>query len=190
MTEQLPLTTTPTPAKLRVEDYLLLDGSGALDRFGKTELIEGEIFYMNAQHRPHARAKTFIYDALRDGLRAIRSRLIALVEASVSMPDDSVPEPDIVVTSEPDGDGLVPLASVMLLVEVADTSLAHDRRRKLRLYARNFVPGYWIVDVNAALIHQLWSPEDDRYAGEHQVRFGEPLHAETIAGLRVETTAL
>ena len=41
MTEMVPLTTVPLPVKLRVEDYLLLDGSGAFDGYGKTELLDG-----------------------------------------------------------------------------------------------------------------------------------------------------
>ena len=61
MTEMVPLTTVPLPVKLRVEDYLLLDGSGAFDGYGKTELLDGEVVYMNAQHRPHARIKSRLF---------------------------------------------------------------------------------------------------------------------------------
>ena len=65
MTELLPLNTSPLPLKLRVEDYLLLDASGAFESYQKTELIEGEVYFVNAQHRPHALAKAELYDASR-----------------------------------------------------------------------------------------------------------------------------
>ena len=43
MTEILPLNTAPLPLKLRVEDYLALDASGAFAAYAKTELLDGEI---------------------------------------------------------------------------------------------------------------------------------------------------
>jgi Uma2 family endonuclease len=187
VTEVLPLNTEPLPLKLRVEDYLMLDEAGAFESYGKTELLDGEIYYMNAQHRPHAWTKSMLYIALVRALERSRSGLEALVEASISMPDHSVPEPDIVVTSEARGKGLVPLASVSLVVEVADNSLAQDLGRKAQLYARDGVPEYWVVDVNARAVRQLWAPVGDSYGEHRDSKFGDVIHAATIAGLSVET---
>ncbi len=112
------------PVKLRLEDYLLLDESGAFDAYAKTELIEGEIFFMNAQHRPHARIKTRLLVLIAEALKGME--LEAIVEGSVAIPPINVPEPDIVVTSEAEGTGLIPLDSVRLIVELADAN-ARDR---------------------------------------------------------------
>lgn len=190
MTEQLPLNTSPLPLKLRLDDYLLLDASGAFDQYTKTELIEGEIFFMNAQHRPHALAKMELYDALRDGLRAIGSTLRPIVEASIAIPERSAPEPDIVVTSEPKGEGLIPLASVALVIEVSDTTLGNDLGRKAALYARHGIAEYWVADLEARIIHQLWRPHGEAYAERREGPFGEPVEAATIMGLAVETSGL
>ncbi|MBV9840388.1 MAG: Uma2 family endonuclease [Sphingomonadaceae bacterium] len=187
MTEQRPLNTAPLPLKLRVEDYLALDEIGAFADYAKTELIEGEIVFVNAQHRPHARLKMKLYDALRDALLQLGPDMVALVEASVAMPDHSVPEPDIVLTREPDGEGLIPLSSVTLIVEVSDTSLRMDLGRKAKLYARKGVPEYWVADVNARVIHQLWSPQGGVYAEGQELTFGQMLPARTIEALRIET---
>jgi len=48
MTEQGVFNTSPLPVRLRVEDYLLLDESGAFADYHKTELIDGEVLFMNA----------------------------------------------------------------------------------------------------------------------------------------------
>ena len=176
--------------RLRVEDYLLLDNAGTFAAYAKTELLDGEIFYMNAQHRPHARIKSRLYEALREALRAIASPGEPLIEASIAMPDHSVPEPDIVVTDDPEGDGLVPLSSVRLVVEVADTSLAQDLGLKAALYAREGIPEYWVVDVNGRVIHQLWAPVGDTFGGRREHAFGARIEAETIVGLSVATQAL
>ncbi len=190
MTEVLPLNTTPLPVKLRIEDYLLLDRSGAFDAYAKTELIDGEIFYMNAQHRPHARIKSQLFLAISAALRSSRSPLEALVEASIAVPDNGVPEPDIVLTSEPEGEGLIPLGTVALVIEVADTTLANDLGVKARLYARAGIPEYWVVDVQGKAIHQLWAPEGDTYAQRRAAAFGARIEAVTVAGLVVQRVGL
>lgn len=190
MTEQLPLNTSPLPVKLRVEDYLALDRNGAFADYAKTELIEGEIVFMNAQHRPHARVKSELYFLIAQVLRSTGSQLTALVEASFEAPPHNVPEPDIVITSEARGEGLVPLASVKLIVEVADTTLRNDLDRKAALYARLGVPEYWVADVNGRIIHQMWAPAGEAYAERREVAIGEAVQAATIEGLSVETVGL
>ena len=189
MTEQLPLNTSPLPVKLRVEDYLALDRNGAFADYAKTELIEGEIVFMNAQHRPHARVKMELGFALRDALSTMAG-LGVLMEVSIDAPPHNVPEPDIVITSEPDGDGLVPLGSVALVVEVADTTLSNDLGRKAALYAQLGVPEYWVADVNGRVIHQMWAPAGGAYGERRQVGFGDVVEAATITQLRVDTDGL
>lgn len=190
MTEMAPLTNIPRRVKLRVEDYLALDDAGAFDAYGKTELLDGEVVYMNAQHRPHARIKSRLFRLLADALDRHAGGLEALVEGSVAMPPYNVPEPDIAVTAEPEGEGLIPLASLALVIEVADTTLRGDMGRKRKIYAREGVAEYWVVDVRTAVIHQMWSPAGDAYAERREVAFGEILTAATIEGLTVATTEL
>lgn len=190
MTEIVPLTIEPLPVKLRVEDYLTLDGIGAFDAYGRTELIEGEVVYMNAQHRPHARIKSRLSRLLGNALEELGSDLEPLIEGSVAMPPHNVPEPDIALTTEPEGKGLIPLTSLALVIEVSDATLRHDLGRKKRIYAREGVPEYWVIDVNAGLIHQLWMPAGEEYGQARQIAFGEMLTAATLPGLSVDTGRL
>ncbi|MBX9814545.1 MAG: hypothetical protein A4S12_11160 [Proteobacteria bacterium SG_bin5] len=190
MTELSPLATVPHPVKLRIEDFVLLDQAGAFSDYAKSELIEGEILVMNAQHRPHARVKTRLIIAFAGALRGIDTSLEVLGEASVAIPGHSLPEPDIVLTSEPQGSGFIPLPSVALVVEVADTTLAHDLQRKARLYARAAIAEYWVADVEGRILHQLWMPETEGYAANRQWPFGGCVRAETIDGLAIDTSSL
>lgn len=190
MTEQLPLNIAPLPVKLRLEDYLLLDESGAFADYAKTELIEGEIVFMNAQHRPHARIKTRLAVVLTQALRDLGGELEAVVEGSVAIPPANAPAPDIVVTSEAEGGGLIPLRSARLVIEVADATLTNDMTRKAAVYARHGIPEYWVVSVEGRVIHQLWAPSGEAYAQRREVAFGAVLEAVTVAGLRVETGVL
>lgn len=190
MTEHLPFNSAPLPVKLKVEDYLLLDRSGAFDDYRKTELIEGEIYFMNAQHRPHARIKSRLYRLIADALDEVGGGLEAVVEGSVAIPPINVPEPDIVITSEAEGEGLIPLNSVRLIVEVADATVATDLTRKASLYAHHGIGEYWVADVNARVIHQMWAPQGGTYAEHRQVAFGERVEAMAVAGLAVETAGI
>ena len=188
MTEQLPLNTLPLPVKLRLEDYLLLDETGAFQAYRKTELIEGEVYFMNAQHRPHARIKSRLFLRIAEALEG--SGLEAVVEGSVAIPPINAPEPDIVVTSEAEGKGLIPLESVRLVVEVADATLGNDLSIKAALYARSGVPEYWVADVDGRVIHQMWTPAGEAYAERREVAFGGVVEAATIGGLTVNTNLL
>ena len=106
------------------------------------------------------------------------------------MPPHNVPEPDIAVTGEPEGDGLIPLSSLALIVEVADTTLRNDLGRKAKIYAREGVPEYWVVDIRNALIHQMWAPTSGRYTETREVVFGERIDSMTIDAVSIPTDML
>ncbi len=175
------------PLKLRVEDFLALNDSGAFEGYGKTELLQGEIVYMNAQHRPHGRVKMDLAKALDQALAAIGSDLTVMTEVTVSAPPHNAPEPDIVVTSEPDGEGPIPLGSVRLIVEVADATLRTDMDLKAKIYASHGVPEYWVADVNARSIVQMSAPVGDAYSHSANHAFGQTFECHSIAGLIVTT---
>lgn len=180
---------SPEKARLRVEDFILLADSGAFAEYGKTELIDGEIYFMNAQWSRHARVKSRLMVALSNRLQAIGSDLEALVEVSVRTSSDGMPEPDIVLTRWR-GEGPVPVETFALIIEVSETTLDTDLGRKSDLYAAAGVPEYWVIDLteNRALLHE--HPAADGYQGQLDILLGEPLCAATIAGLDVATTRL
>jgi Uma2 family endonuclease len=66
----------------------------------------------------------------------------------LALSDDSEPEPDLAVVA---GDARVYMkehpTTALLVVEVADSSLAFDRQRKGRIYAAAAIPEYWIVNL-------------------------------------------
>lgn len=180
MTEHSLIDATPVPVKLRIADYLLLDEAGAFGGYAKTELLGGELFCVNAQHRPHARLKIELYGAVREAVLAAGLRLRPLVEASVAIPPHSAPEPDVLLTSEPDGDGLVPSSSVSLIIEVTDTTLTSDLTRKAAIYAEAGIPEYWVADVDGRMIHQMWGPGGGGYVEHRRQALGTTLSAASL----------
>jgi len=179
----------PGKYRLRIADYVALAEAGAFQGL-RTELIEGDVIVMSPQFRPHGMVKQELYDRLRDALRALGSRFRPVTEFSLAIDDHNLPAPDVLLTSEPMGEGAVPLASVALVIEVAGTTLADDLGAKARLYARARIPEYWVADVKGRVVHQLWSPGGKGYGGRREVAFGESLVAETIEGLVAGTAGL
>ena len=182
--------TSPHVARLTARDFLLLAESGAFEQYAKAELIEGEIFVVNAQYRRHARVRGQLKRLFEDALAGRSDGLGVLDECSVAFDDASIPEPDIVLTHEPDGEGPIPLPSVRLIVEVADTTLAQDLGRKQHLYARHSIPEYWVADLAARRIVRMWAPEGERYTQSDEWELGSRVDSATTVGLRVETAGL
>ena len=174
-----------TKYRLRIEDYLTLDRAGAFAG-QRTELIDGDVIIMNAEFRPHGYMKTQLGLAIQQALVTHPSGLAVLIDTSIGLPPTDAPLPDIVVTSEPRGEGVIPLASIAFVVEVAASTLAKDFQLKAALYARHRIPEYWVADVEGKVMHQLWAPEGEAYAQRREVAFGERIEAVKVAGLVVE----
>jgi len=179
----------PGKYRLRIADYLRLAETGAFDDL-RTELVEGDVIVMSPEFRPHMFVKSELAYRLRRCLETLGSTLYVASEGSVQLSDNDMPRPDITVTSEPRGEGAIPVASIALLVEVASTSLALDVGAKARIYANAAIPEYWIADLSACVIHQLWVPEGETYLERRELAFGQPVAAATVDGLVVDTQGL
>jgi len=182
--------TVPQPVRLTVEDYLLLDRSGAFDRYPKTELINGRILAVNAQDSEHMIVKVALLRRLADACDRLGRGLEAWSEGAIDMSPGSMPEPDLFVTSARPTTGAVKLETVLLIGEVAHTTLAFDLGEKAALYASKGIAEYWVVDVSGLTVHQLWAPAPEGYGHRRSVPFGQLLEAVTIPSLQVETKGL
>lgn len=178
--------TTPSPVKLRVCDYELLADAGAFDAYSKTELIDGEIVAMNAQFLPHAYAKTTLGVEMTLLLRSLDPTLKVVIEGAVKLDDYSQPEPDItVIRADIAGRRAMVGATVVLAVEVTDTTQSYDLGRKRVLYAKAGIPEYWVVDLDGERVHRFWDPRDGDFRQTDLTPLGDPIVAVTITGFEV-----
>ena len=178
------------PVRLDGRAYRLLAEAGSLQDHGKTELLDGAIYAMSPQYRPHGFVKDEIAYWLRRALETLGSSLHVATEQSVTLSSFNEPQPDIMLTSEPRGDGPIPGASVVLVCEVSASTLAFDLREKARIYAQAGVPEYWVVDVDARIVHQMWAPVGDRFTQSRDVPFDARIESLTIPDLAIDTAAL
>jgi Uma2 family endonuclease len=138
------------------------------------ELIDGELItHMRPQYSPHATAIQLTVCALGDVFGegyVIRPQLPLRLGAA------SVPEPDVAVVGGAIRDYVhAHPSAAALVVEIADSSLAIDRGRKLRLYAREGVPEYWIVNLVDDCVEVYRQPAGEAYAEIRTCRRGETI---------------
>ena len=176
--------------KLRVDDFDLLALSGALSDLERTELLDGDIYQMNSQYTRHGMVKAHFHEALLDWKRANRPDLVVLSEVSVAMPPHDEPIPDVILCDRPTGTKGIQVATVHLLIEIADDSRSRDLGYKKALYAGQGVPEYWVADLAKSKVWRFSSPSAEGYGDETVAAFGERVEAATIIGLAVETIQL
>ncbi|MDX1935211.1 MAG: Uma2 family endonuclease [Capsulimonadales bacterium] len=130
---------------------------------GPFELIEGEILHKMGKRRPdvHVTMRALGWLIGVFGLDYVQK------EDPIALDEHNEPEPDCVVLTHPAeyylAVGTPPASDVRLVIEVADSTLAEDRRIKSRLYAMAGIPEYWIVDITGRqlLVHRV--PQNDVY---------------------------
>ena len=86
------------------------------------------------------------------------------IQNSIGIPDlESAPEPDIAWVVERNySQGRPTATDVLLIIEVADSSLAYDTGEKAALYAAAGVADYWIVDIPHRCVEVRRDPRDNR----------------------------
>jgi Uma2 family endonuclease len=111
----------------------------------RVELLDGLLVAREPQGQRHATVVGLVRAALEKAFgRAYHLR----EEKPIALDEQSEPEPDVVVVPGRLRDYLTAHpARPVLVVEVADTSLALDRLRKGALYARAGIADYWVVNL-------------------------------------------
>lgn len=159
--------------RFTADQYVALYETGVLPPDQNTELIEGEIYIVPPPGPPHASSKTFL---MHHFVLHLGDRGVVWVEDAVRLGDRSVVQPDVAILRP----GLnryrrrVPDAvDVLLAVEVANTSLASDRRRKVPLYARHGIPEAWLVNLPEQCIEVHRDPHGRRYRDVRVLKDGD-----------------
>lgn len=140
------------------------------------ELIDGEIItHMSPQKSPHAVVIDLVVAAVD---RAFGSGYYSREQQPLTLGRRSMPEPDIAIVRGSPRDYFSghPLTAE-LVIEVAESTLATDRGRKLRLYAREGIPEYWIVNLADDCVETYRRAEGEAYAEVRTFRRGESIPA-------------
>jgi Uma2 family endonuclease len=149
--------------KLTVSDYYRMGDAGILHEDSRVELIEGELIDMSPIGSWHAGIVTQLASVLT---MAAGTKAIISSQNPIHLNDHCVPQPDLMVL-KPRLDfyksALPDSSDVLVLIEVADSSIDYDRKTKLPLYARSGVQEFWIIDLNAKRLERYTQPNETGY---------------------------
>jgi Uma2 family endonuclease len=124
-------------------------------------LFRGELIEMAPMNNPHAqvivKVSRWLYSAPFAQQHVIR------IQLPIDVPGESMPEPDALVCTAEQNQRKPHPAGGVLVIEVSDTSIDHDRDKALE-YAAAGILEYWIIDVNDRCIEVYRNPVQDRTA--------------------------
>jgi Uma2 family endonuclease len=165
------------------DEYYRMAEAGILHEDDRVELIDGEIIEMSPIGSKHAACVDRIGKLLE---RRIGDTTIIRVQGPIRLNDASEPQPDIAVLhlrADYYADALPTPADVLLVVEVADTSLSYDQQVKLPCYAGTGIAEVWIVDVGRAMLTRYTDPRSSFYANQQHAQRGDAIQSSVFPDL-------
>lgn len=155
----------PRPRRWTRQEYHRMVEVGLLQEDDRVELLDGEIVEMSPVGPPHCAVVTRATSVL---MRTFGDAFYLRVQLPVAVDEYSEPQPDLAVIRVEDLDEEEHPATVLLAVEVSDSSLRYDRVRKSRAYSRAGIPEYWIVNLRERQLEVLRDPDPE--AGVYRER--------------------
>jgi Uma2 family endonuclease len=145
------MTSVPRRHRFTVEEYYRVADRGLARGGAKVELIDGAIIDMTPQGPWHVECVRLLSETL---IRGVRAGERVYVQSTLRLSTWSAPEPDIVVARGGLSQWAVPeVSDILLVIEVADTTIDYDLGTKVPLYERVGVPEVWVVDREAGQVH-------------------------------------
>ena len=152
------------------QEYERLAETGFFPPDAKVELLEGIVYDMTPQSGGHATCTHLAAEALRLAFPESYLR----IQSPLALGERSEPEPDIaIVAGSPRDYSSFHPTTALLVVEVADHSLLHDRQRKLPLYAEAGIPEAWILNLKQKTLEIYRDPGERGYGSRTVLRTGD-----------------
>jgi Uma2 family endonuclease len=176
--------------RFTVAEVEAMVAAGVMEEDERVELIGGELVPMSPKGNHHETVKIALIDQWN---RARPMNCTVAQETTFRLSEDTYLEPDVVIY--PRGTGLSGLtsATVMLVVEIADSSLGYDTGRKAALYASFGIRELWVIDAVRLVTRVFREPTADGYR-EMRHFFAQdrlvPLFAPEAFALRLEELEL
>lgn len=142
-----------------VRDFYLMDKAGVFCENDRVELIDGEIVDMapiGSYHNSCVTTLTHIFvRAVPDGVRVQVQGAVQIDESTMFQPDLAIlrPREDSYIESNPTPE------DVLLVIEVSDSTVAHDRNVKIPKYAQAGVPEVWQFNLPYGFIDRYTDPD-------------------------------
>ena len=177
-----------TRRRFCVKDFYLMDKAGVFCENDRVELIDGEIIEMapiGSYHNGCVNALNRIF------ARAVPEDIVVQVQGPLRVDDSTVFQPDLAILRPREDDYFESNPTpedVMLVIEVSDSTVAHDRNVKIPKYAQSGVPEVWQVNLPYGFIdrHTDPDPATGRYRSVMRHSRGQTIAAMLLPDVTLE----
>jgi Uma2 family endonuclease len=163
-----------------LQQYHRMAEAGVFTEDDRVELIEGEILEMPPSGSRHAACVNRLTHLLSQG---VGTRVLVSIQNPVQLGEHSEPQPDVaLLCPKPSfyAEAHPTRSDILLLIEVADTSVGLDRDVKVSLYARAGIAEVWLVDLTAGHIEVDRQPAPEGYQVTHRISHGQCLAPQAL----------
>ncbi|MEC4749773.1 Uma2 family endonuclease [Methylomicrobium sp. Wu6] len=179
-------TVNPTKHLTNLDEWRRLGEANIFPPDSRLELIDGEILEMAPIGFNHAGHLKRINNFLT---LLVAGKAIVSVQDPLQLGDLSEPKPDFMLL-KPNPDfysSRHPNAGdVLLLIEVADSSLAFDQNQKQRLYALHDIPEYWLLNLNDNCLEVYRHPHGESYEQKTTLRAGDTISLSQLPDITIK----
>ena len=171
-----------------VEDVRRLVDIGVIGEDENFELVEGEFVMMASKSIAHDNIKNALNLALA---KVVPEGVFICIENTIQLSEMTLVEPDVAVIkrsvyqADPKGFAKPTAADVLLLIEVAVSSMAYDRKVKARLYARHGIREFWVIDANERITWVHTQPSGEAWGSIVERGPNETMTTPTLPGFAV-----
>ena len=173
---------------ITADEFEQMGRAGILHPDARLELLEGAIYEMSPIGSPHAACVDFLINLLTE---FARRRFIVRGQNPIRLNDFSEPQPDVALLRWRDDfyrHAHPSPAHVLLVVEVADSSVETDRSYKIPLYAQAGIAEAWLVNLPAEQVELYASPANDAYQITQTFKRGDVVQSHTIKDLAINVS--
>jgi Uma2 family endonuclease len=173
-----------------VDEFERMGEAGIFPPAARLELIEGEIVEMSPIGSPHAACVKFLSRLFNE---LFGKDMLVGTQDPIRLNDFSEPQPDVALLRWRDDfyrSAHPTPADVLLVVEVADTTVETDRKVKVPLYARAGIPEVWLVNIPDERIEVYSDPAGEAYLRAEQFGRGLSAQSQTLKELAVSVEEL
>ncbi len=166
-----------------VDEFARIGEAGVFTEDDRVELIDGEIREMTPIGSPHAGMVNRLTEML---VTRLAGRATVIVQNPIRLDRHNEPQPDLVVARRRKSfyaDRHPEPGDVLVVVEVADSSLRYDRAEKVPRYGRAGIPETWLIDVEAGTVTVYTDPGPEGYARRRVRQQGERMVASSVPDL-------
>lgn len=173
-----------------VDEFARMGEAGVFAEHPRVELVDGEIRDMTPIGPSHAVVVSLLAEQL---FTRLTGKAYVSIQNPVRLDRHNEPQPDAAVARRRLDSYAVRhpgAGDILLVVEVGDSSLRHDRAVKAPRYGKAGIPETWLVDPAAETVTVLTGPGRDGYVHRQVHRRGDAIAATAVPALTVPVEAL